>query len=120
MKKTLIIFLVCIIALGVFANTVFANESILDKVKGNTINSGVVDEVDRAASNIIEIARGVGIVVMFIFVVWAGWIMLFSPSGQKLQSAKGQLAGGLFFLFFVYQTEAIVGTLLSLIGYQVK
>ena len=96
-----------------------ANESILDKVKNSKATGDVVTSGDHTMAKIVEVARGVGVLITIGFVLWTGYAFLFSPSGHKFEEAKMKLVGVIIFAFCTYKTESIVAAVLRLVGYEI-
>ena len=96
-----------------------AEESILDKVKNSKATGDVITSGDHTMAKVVDVARGVGVLITIAFVLWAGYAFLFSPSGHKFEEAKMKLVGVIFFAFCTYKTESIVAAILKLVGYEI-
>lgn len=94
-------------------------DSIIDTIRETTTEGtgeDMIDEADKAASDIIANVRQLGVVGMVIMIIWMGIAAFFSH--ENLMTMKKRAGALLLFIILVFKTEPIVGFILDMVGYQ--
>lgn len=128
-QKSIIIALLAIMLLSMACSIAFAagdsgssSESIKEKVKQYQGQGGEVieEEVDKVASNIIGLVRGIAGILGVVFLIWAGFVFWGAGGNpQQIAFAKKMMAGFVICLILIFTAEKIVGGLLGLLGYEI-
>lgn len=92
-----------------------AEASLKSKVTSNNTKQ-VESTVDKAGSGVIKLARDIGVVVLVVMLVWAGYSLFVKKSAEGLADMKGRLGVMILAIAFIFFSEQIIGAILSIFG----
>lgn len=122
-KKVIALLLMVMVSLMVTSSFALAGDvpspssSIKEKMSSaNQDATQIVGQADQITGRVIQVARGLGILGLFIFAIWAGYGLAVAPQGQGIAAIKGRLVGIIVFAILLFRTEDIVVFLLKLLG----